>query len=111
MNKLISDMKSCEQTKGLSVLAHGLMVHRYFMDLYNHVMQESPLKHQWRLPEWSLDKRLWGQVLPLKTIKHYQIFHDCGKPYCLEIDNEEKRHFPNHAEVSGQVWESYGRPP
>ena len=27
-------------------------------------------------------------------------FHDCGKPFCLIIDSDGKRHFPNHAEVS-----------
>lgn len=32
------------------------------------------------------------------------IYHDCGKPFCLQVDEEGKRHFPNHAEISKQTW-------
>jgi hypothetical protein len=26
--------------------------------------------------------------------------HDCGKPYCITIDEDGRRHFPDHANVS-----------
>lgn len=32
--------------------------------------------------------------------------HDCGKPLCLTIDDEGKRHFPNHAKISYDVFKS-----
>ncbi len=32
------------------------------------------------------------------------MFHDCGKPYCLTIDADGRRHFPNHAEISYQTY-------
>lgn len=32
--------------------------------------------------------------------------HDCGKPYCLEIDSEGKRHYPGHAQKSFEVFNS-----
>lgn len=45
--------------------------------------------------------------LPLKQIYQYHIYHDCGKPYCLEIDDEGRRHFPNHANISYQVAQNF----
>jgi hypothetical protein len=36
----------------------------------------------------------------------YQIYHDCGKPLCIEFDEKGMRHFPNHAEISYQLWKS-----
>jgi hypothetical protein len=35
-----------------------------------------------------------------EDIKEYQIMHDCGKPYCITIDEDGRRHFPDHANVS-----------
>lgn len=34
---------------------------------------------------------------------NYTLFHDCGKPYCIEIV-DGKRRFPNHAIVSANIW-------
>jgi len=50
------------------------------------------------LPDWidQIDNNL---SLPLDEIIHYCTWHDCGKPYCIEI-KDGKQHFPNHAEVS-----------
>lgn len=42
-----------------------------------------------------------------KEIQNYHIFHDCGKPYCLEIDNEGRRHFPNHADISFNIAQNF----
>lgn len=30
----------------------------------------------------------------------YQVFHDCGKPACQTIDEQGRKHFPDHAEWS-----------
>ena len=45
-------MRNCEQTKGLSVLAHGISVKNYLFDLINHLKSGEPLKYEWKLPEW-----------------------------------------------------------
>jgi len=111
MRDLINDMKACEQTKGVSVLEHGKSVHAYFMDLYNHINEGTPLKFQWRLPEWAADKHLWNKLFDIDTVKMYQIFHDCGKPYCVTVDEQGRRHFPDHAAVSARTWEAYDSPP
>lgn len=34
----------------------------------------------------------------------YLIYHDCGKPLCMEIDGDGKRHFNDHAAISKKAW-------
>lgn len=45
-------MKNCEQTKGQSVLDHGISVKNYLFDLINHLRTGDPLKYNWILPDW-----------------------------------------------------------
>lgn len=95
-------MKSCEQTSGQSVLQHGISVKNYTFDIINHLRHNTSLKYEWKLPDWVYEnKDLLLSSLPSdKTLKYYTVLHDCGKPYCLEIDSDGKKHFPNHADVS-----------
>ena len=99
-------MQNCEQTKGLSVLEHGESVKSYLFDLLDHLRTGSDLKYDWKLPEWVLsEKAIILQSLPSdETLELYTKFHDIGKPYCLSIDEEGKRHFPNHAQVSYEIF-------
>lgn len=98
---------SCEQTAGMSVWEHGESVARYYADLHAHVTTGRPLQYEWRLPSWLEESPdLLDLLLPFDTAQAYQIFHDCGKPYCLTIDEEGKRHFPNHAAMSERIWRS-----
>ncbi len=89
--ELIQKMSECEQTKGQSVLEHGVSVKNYLFDLINH---------------WVLENKdlLLSSLPDDETLELYTIYHDCGKPFCLEIDENGKRHFPNHAEVSYQIF-------
>lgn len=43
-----------------------------------------------------------------KSITEYHQWHDLGKPYCQIIDDEGRTHYPNHAEVSADIWRSLG---
>ena len=103
-------MESCQQTHGMNVLQHGLSVNMYFHDLRNHILKGTPLEFEWKLPEWINDPFLWDSLIDLEHLNQYQIYHDCGKPFCLTIDEEGKSHFPNHAEVSSIIWRSLGKP-
>lgn len=99
-------MANCEQAAGQSVLQHGESVYEYTFDLLNHLRTGSDLRFVWNLPNWIIEnKELLLNSLPTdETLELYTKFHDIGKPYCLEIDELGKRHFPNHAEVSFQVF-------
>lgn len=45
----------------------------------------------------------------MEDIQVYHINHDIGKPYCIQYDEEGKPHYPNHSEVSYQIFkERYG---
>jgi hypothetical protein len=98
-------MLTCPQFPGLNVYEHGLSVHEWFNKLQQSVWSEdNPLK----VPMWY--KTLWKFFVnpeDWETIKLYQTFHDCGKPFCRVVDENGKQHFPNHAEVSYQTWMQY----
>lgn len=103
-------MKNCPQTKTANVLEHGISVHDYFCDLYYHLKDNTELKYQWRLPSWVEPHKstLLEGLLDFDTLKTYQIYHDCGKPYCRYVDDEGKQHFPDHASVSKEVFSKLG---
>jgi hypothetical protein len=93
-------MKSVEQFPGMSVLDHGRDVFARYLDL---ISPEPLLK--WRMPEWV--EKLKPLQLPLDVMKHYLIYHDCGKPFCRTVDADGRQHFPNHAQVSYETWMQY----
>jgi hypothetical protein len=99
-------MTECEQTKGQSVLEHGISVKNYLFDLINHLRSNTPLKYEWKLPDCVLENKdlLLSSLPDDETLELYTIYHDCGKPFCLETDENGKRHFPNHAEVSYKIF-------
>jgi hypothetical protein len=99
-------MSNCEQTKGQSVLQHGKSVEKYLFDLINHLRSGDSLEYEWRLPDWVLENKdlILSSLPDDETLRLYTVYHDCGKPYCIEIDGEGKRHFPNHAGVSYNVF-------
>lgn len=94
----------------MSVLDHGESVHRYYLDLYDHIQHGEPLKYQWKLPAWIQEQALWERAISIETLSLYHTYHDCGKPVCLEVDQDGKRHFPEHARVSSQLWRDAGGP-
>lgn len=102
LNQLISDMKNCEQTQGLSIYDHGVSVNQYYNDLKSHILKGTDLEFAWKLPDWIRDERLWDNQMD--CVDTYQIFHDCGKPYCRVVDDEGRVHFPDHASVSSRIW-------
>lgn len=97
-------MRNCEQMPGMTVLEHGVSVANYYRDLINHITQGSKLQYDWKLPEWVYSPIILESLLPTSDILTYLIYHDCGKPLCIYFDDDNKRHFPEHAEVSYELW-------
>jgi hypothetical protein len=98
-------MKQTSQTESQSVYEHGVSVKEHIFDLIS-FLKTGHINEGWRLPTWMQEYReqILASLLPEDIIKAYAIFHDCGKPYCLTIDQQGRRHFPNHPEVSYNVW-------
>ena len=99
-------MSSCEQTKGMSVLDHGKSVKEYLFDLLNHLRNKTPLKYEWCLPQWVYEHSdfILSKLPDDRTLSLYTTYHDCGKPFCVEYDDSGKRHFPDHAEKSYEIF-------
>lgn len=95
-------MKGCEQFPGMNVLEHGHDVHKWFIDVYDHLVYKSPLRLKWRMPSWVLMIKE-EDLAEFDVLKDYHIYHDCGKPFC-RIEDDKGVHFPNHAAVSKEVW-------
>lgn len=86
-------MQSCEQAPGLNMLKHGQLVHQKYKDLITSSGHDKPDKF--------IDK-IRNKLPPPEVLKAYHIYHDCGKHLCLEVDEQGRRHFPNHAEWSSK---------
>lgn len=74
---LLESMRECEQTPGMTVLQHGEMVRDHYRDLMDHLRFGSPLRGEWRLPEWIRDPLLTEGLPSDETMALYHVFHDC----------------------------------
>jgi hypothetical protein len=103
--ELIQAMCRCEQTAGQTVYQHGLSVWKYSQDLIGY-MEGRALQLQWRLPDW-IDKykaNILDALGDTSDMQSYCLYHDCGKPYCRQVDEIGKVRFPDHAAVSKSVY-------
>jgi hypothetical protein len=103
-------MKNCPQTDVQSVYEHGVSVKEHIFELIA-FLKTGQIGEGWRLPTWMHEYReqILASLLPDEIIETYAVFHDCGKPYCLTIDEEGRRHFPNHPWMSYETWLRVGR--
>lgn len=103
-------MKSCPQTDTQSVYEHGVSVKEHIFELIA-FLKTGHIDEGWRLPGWmhKYREQLLASLLPDEIIAVYAVFHDCGKPYCLTIDEQGRRHFPNHPWMSYETWKRVGR--
>lgn len=98
-------MHATEQSPGISIFQHGQLVAERQLDLIEFLRGED-LRLEWRLPSWLTEHRqtLRNALLCTETLQLYAVFHDCGKPYCVQLDEKGRRHFPDHAKVSAETW-------
>jgi hypothetical protein len=110
--QLHKDMEECEQTSGQNMLQHGMSVWDWYhmigeiLSLGSDVPKVKSLIEQLKLPDWffEYEEELAWNRLSNSHIYNYTKYHDCGKPYCREVDEQGRVHYPNHAEVSFRVW-------
>lgn len=105
MSQEYQDIKS-KQT----ILQHGEGVRSKFLELITYMESSIDSEYSYPLPKWLKEYR--SILLPIlksrqEEIETYLLYHDCGKPYCLEIDEQGRRHFPNHASVSQETFLKY----
>ena len=105
-DEMAQAMLFCEQTKGQTVYQHGYSVWEHVQDIFNHLNGRNTT-YEWKLPDWIDQYK--SNILSLiedkmSDIQVYCIYHDCGKPYCKQVDETGKVHFPDHAAVSETVF-------
>lgn len=96
-------MHSTQQTENQTVVQHGRAVYE---------MTKRIIAGQWsgmRIPEWFKEyhTRIVANLHNIDTIRRYNYLHDCGKPFCLQVSEDGRRHFPNHEQVSKEVFERF----
>ena len=77
-------MKNCYQIENKqTVQAHGVMVFKYTMDLID-VLKGKESKFNQSIPQIIIDnkEKILLKLLGFKSIKHYTMWHDIGKPFC-----------------------------
>lgn len=88
-------------------MRHGELVAEKFKDLMS-----PERKHLWVLPGWfqmrfgAISERL---ITKFDLITTYQTYHDIGKPFCRVVDESGRAHYPNHADISAEIWNSSGK--
>jgi hypothetical protein len=108
---LEAEMQKCYQTAGQSMLQHGEAVAQAFSVLRGFLEGSHALPDTWRLPSWldtSAGRLLLSKLPDTETLARYHLYHDCGKPRCRTVDAEGRQHFPDHAQVSKEVWLEHG---
>ena len=101
-------MKTCGQTETQSVLEHGESVKTHLTQLLDYLEHGKELSADWQLPLWfyAYTDEIKANLPNRQTLELATLLHDCGKPFCLTYDEEGNRHFPNHAQVSHDVFSS-----
>lgn len=99
-------MKKTPQTDTQSVWDHGVAVSEKYKELISYLRGESQLTSDWKLPDWIEDNKdfILKNLYSDDIMRKYHVYHDCGKPYCIEYDEEGRKHFPNHAQVSHDTY-------
>ena len=93
-------MKACDQMPGMTILEHGEAVARTFKAMFYEGSTEQ------FMPEVIREnvQFLLNLSPSASVLETYHIFHDCGKPDCIQFDAEGRRHFPNHSMLSAKAW-------
>ena len=102
-------MENCLQYEGQNILQHGISVKNHAFQLINY-LKTGQISGDWRLPDWlnKYNNQILNSLLSENIIEEYTVHHDCGKIYCLTYDENGKRHFHNHAELSYLKWLEVG---
>jgi len=59
-----------------------------------------------KLPDWysTYKTQIYANLHDFKTIKHYNLWHDLSKPWVRTVDENNKVHYPDHANKSADMF-------
>lgn len=98
----ISEIKNLcklfEQMPGMSLYEHGADVYRALKDIMTGRIELHPIIAD------MLSDSVFRELYDRGIIEDYLTWHDIGKPFCFCQDENCRWHFPNHAEISADIW-------
>lgn len=96
-------MMDTEQTKGQSVLEHGISVSKYYKKLISDIKND---KRDDFIPDCLFDYKdlILENIFDDSIMQKYHLYHDIGKPFVIQIDDDGKSHFPNHSDYSSNLY-------
>jgi len=104
---LLMDMLECEQRKNVCVLGHGKNVHKNYRKILRQLKGRRNFFPVFELPDFfenpDITQFILKNQLRFQDVREYQIFHDCGKPYCRSVGDDGKVHFKDHEKISAEV--------
>lgn len=90
LNQKIKQMKSCYQIPNVQTIwDHGVSVRDHILDLINFIENDfTHSKFEWIIPDSIKNnkKNILTYLLDKPTLARYGLFHDIGKPECMEVD-------------------------
>lgn len=107
-------MRACQQNEYQTIHDHGMSVQNHFCHLYDYIIGDyephKNLLRNFKIPNWfhQYKDKFIEKLADVDTWNDYTYYHDCGKPRCLQIDENGKQHFPNHSKISANLWREYG---
>jgi hypothetical protein len=97
-------MKTCEQAENWTIYQHGMDVANRYRDLHDILTTNNIGHYKWAIPDMIQLRALAKKALSPKDARTYQVFHDCGKPFCRTVDENGRQHFPDHARISTEIY-------
>lgn len=112
MDRLNKLMKETKQNSKQTIWDHGIDVSLRQKNMISNLMDSNiKLEYNYVLPEFYDKLKLLfknnSSKIDINDIYIYGLYHDCGKPFCLKIDENGRNHFPNHEIISYQKWKEY----
>lgn len=104
---VVEAMEVTQQTPNQNMLQHGESVRDYLFDLVRFLRDPHyTFEKHWRFPAWVMayGRKLAEKLPSDHVLEKYALWHDCGKPFCQEVNETGKTRYPDHAKVSGRLF-------
>lgn len=100
ISQVLLAMQNCYQFENVNMYEHGLMVNKEYFNIIAS-LETGFIDEVFPKDLYEIFRN--NVLLPFPLMGQYQILHDCGKPFCRELDIHNRIHYPNHARVSYDI--------
>lgn len=104
---IIQLMEVTEQFPGVSILEHGKDVYEKYLIISSNLVDLKNLNLDIKLPNFIQDYCYELNSFQLSStliVRPYLLYHDCGKPFVVRVDEEGNKSFPGHSLQSKNIF-------